>query len=287
MTKKVPIKLHTSNALRWLGSLYRSPADALKEHVSNAIDEHMKALEEGRAVPACEVKFSLEKKRIVVEYPYGMSKEEFTEALQRVADSAKRRLDYQLIGRLGIGMFSFLQIGKKCVFYSKKGKGFENIMVTLREGADEAEFETPRKQDAVAGQGIRIVISDLHSDPTRPRGALSPPRLQRVFAEKFDKFLRAGTLKINVRLERKSYEITPLKIELPRIASQYQEWRLLSAKAKRFGLDLYYDPSGKGKVSIRHTGVVVVENIAEIEAYGLEESLYAGGLCGVSSTPIS
>ncbi len=247
MAKKVPIRLHTSNALRWLGSLYRSPADALKEHVSNAIDEHMRALKDGGSAPVCGVTFSLEKKRIVIEYPYGMSKDEFTEALQRVADSAKRRLDYQLIGRLGIGMFSFLQIGKKCVFYSKKGKGFESIMVTLRDGADEAEFETPRKQEAVAGQGIRIVISELYSDPTRPRGALSPPRLQRVFAEKFDKFLTSGTLNITVRLQNKDYEIAPLKIDLPRIASEYREWRLPTAKTKRFNLDLYYDPSGKGR----------------------------------------
>ena len=48
--KKVPIKIHTANALRWLGSLYRNPSDAIKEHVSNAIDEHLKANNLGKAV---------------------------------------------------------------------------------------------------------------------------------------------------------------------------------------------------------------------------------------------
>ena len=43
MAQRIPIQLHVANALQWLGTLYRNPADALKEHVSNAIDEHLKA----------------------------------------------------------------------------------------------------------------------------------------------------------------------------------------------------------------------------------------------------
>ena len=37
-----PIQLHIAHALQRLGTLYGHPADALKEHVSNAIDEHLK-----------------------------------------------------------------------------------------------------------------------------------------------------------------------------------------------------------------------------------------------------
>lgn len=88
--RKVPIKLHTANALKWLGSLYRNPAEAIKEHISNAIDEHLKAKAIGEAFSVCEVTYSLEKDRIIIEYPYGMSKEEFEKALQQVADSAKK-----------------------------------------------------------------------------------------------------------------------------------------------------------------------------------------------------
>ena len=62
MPKKVPIKLNVANALQWLGTLYRNPADAVKEHISNAIDEHLKALEEGTAVSACRVSFDLGKR---------------------------------------------------------------------------------------------------------------------------------------------------------------------------------------------------------------------------------
>lgn len=139
--KRVPIRLHTANALKWLGSLYRNPADAIKEHVSNAIDEHLKAIALGRAASCCTVSFTLTKSAIAIEYPYGMSSDEFRQALQMVADSAKRTLDVNPIGQLGIGIFSFLQLGRKCTFFSKKGKGFETVKVTLREGADDAEFE--------------------------------------------------------------------------------------------------------------------------------------------------
>lgn len=109
--KRVPIVLNTSNALRWLGSLYRSPAEAIKEHVSNAVDEHLKAQAREVAVEVCLISFTITKKTITIAYPYGMSKQEFHDALQRVADSAKKSLDdVNLIGRLGIGMFSCSQL---------------------------------------------------------------------------------------------------------------------------------------------------------------------------------
>jgi len=97
---KVPIKLHTANALRWLGSLYRNPADAIKEHVSNAIDEHLKAKSINKALLICKLTFTIEKDTVIIEYPYGMSDKEFKNALQQVADSAKRTLNVKQIGQL-------------------------------------------------------------------------------------------------------------------------------------------------------------------------------------------
>src|SRR5206468_3730784 len=109
-----------ANALQWLGTLYRNPADALKEHVSNAIDEHLKAKAAGAALDRCHVQFILDKRQVAIEYPYGMSRAEFESALRRVADSAKRAGAARTIGRLGIGIFSFQQVGRKCTFYSRK-----------------------------------------------------------------------------------------------------------------------------------------------------------------------
>lgn len=275
--KKVPIKLHTASALRWLGSLYRNPADAIKEHVSNAIDEHLKAKNTGRALQVCKVTFTLEKDKVMVEYPYGMSEEEFKDALQRVADSAKRTLNIRQIGQLGIGIFSFLQIGKKCTFLSKKSKDYETIKVTLREGSDDAEFETTIKRESLPSPGIKIIISELLFDPSKPRGPLSSEKLQKLFAEKFDPYLKDGSLEIVIRSKGASYNVKPLKIELPRVGESYKNWPLTKDRTKRFNLELYFDSSGKGIVSIRHMGVTIVDDIKTLSAYGLEESVYAKG----------
>ena len=276
--RKVPIKFGSlATVLQLLGSLYRSPADAIKEHVSNAIDEHLKAKGIGKELPVCQVTFTLRKDRVIIEYPYGMSKEEFEKVLQQVAESAKKSLDIRQIGQLGIGMFSFFQIGKKCTFFSKKDKGDETIKVTLREGSDYAEFETALKRESLSNPGIQIIISGLLIDPTKPRGPLSPEKLQKLFAEKFDPYLKDRSLEIIIHCKGSSYPIKPLKIDLPQVGESYKNWLLTRDLTKRFSLELYFDPSGKGIVSIRHMGVTIVDDIKTLSAYGLEESVYANG----------
>ena len=113
MAQRIQIQLHVANALQWLGTLYRNPADALKEHVSNAIDEHLKAKLAGTAHDRCDVTFTLDRRHVTIEYPYGMSRADLESALHRVADSAKRAGTVRTIGRLGIGIFSFQQVGRR------------------------------------------------------------------------------------------------------------------------------------------------------------------------------
>ena len=232
--RKVPIKLSTANALKLLGSLYRTPADAVKEHISNAIDEHVKAKSLGKALPVCGVFFTLEKDAVTIEYPYGMSKEEFEEALQRVADSAKGTLNIRQIGRIGIGMISFFQIGRKCTFFSKKEKSYETIKVTLRDGSDDAEFETALKRESLYSPGIKIIISGLLFDPTKARGPLSREKLQKVFAEKFHPDLKDGSLKIEIRSKGSTYTVEPLQIDLPRIGESYKIVNLQEIETRSF-----------------------------------------------------
>lgn len=277
MTRRVPIKMNVANALQWLGTLYRNPADAIKEHISNAIDEHLKAQKAGIARESCQVTFKLEKSKVTIEYPYGMDRSEFEAALQKVADSVKQTIDVQQIGRLGIGIFSFQQIGRKCTFFSKKARSTETIRVTLKEGTDEAEFETALKRDTLDEPGIRIIMSELKFDPTKPRGPLACEKLCRIFAEKFDGYLKKGWLRVDIRSGGKTYHVQPLKVDLPRIAKGLHDLHLPGEPARRVVLDLYFDPSGKGTVAIRHMGVVVVEDLRQISAYGLEESIYSGG----------
>jgi len=277
MAQQIPIQIHVANALQWLGTLYRTPADALKEHVSNAIDEHLKAQLRGDAVSHCQVRFQLDRKQITIEYPYGMSRPEFESALQRVADSEKKAGKAGTIGRLGIGIFSFQQVGRKCVFFSRKSPIGETLKVTLKEGGDQASIETALARDTLSSPGLRVVISDLKLDPTRPRGPLSLEILRRYLAAKFDSYLREGWLGIELNSGIAKFSVTPPLVKLPRLLADLSKLRLPSDSDKHVQLDLRFDPSGKGRIAIRHRGVTVIEDIGSTIAYGLEDSVYGQG----------
>jgi len=278
MPRRIPIQLHVANALQWLGTLYRNPADALKEHVSNAVDEHLKARLMGAAREVCGVVFRLDKRQVTIEYPYGMSRAEFESALQRVADSAKRASETSAIGRLGIGIFSFQQIGRRCTFYSRKTPVSDTLRVILKEGSDEAVLETALVREALPAPGLRVVISDLKFDPTRSRGPLAPDALRRYLAEKFEAYLREGWLEIRIQAGIAEFVVAPPKIRLPRVMRDLGEIAAPARPGLRARLELYFDASGRGRVAIRHRGVTVVEDLSTLAAYGLEESAWAQGL---------
>ena len=276
MGQRIPIQVHVASALQSLGTLYRSPADAIKEHVSNAIDEHLKAQLTGTSHERCSVVFTLDKRAISIGYPYGMSREEFVSALQRVADSVKRTAA-KSIGRLGIGIFSFQQIGRKCTFYSRKSVAAETLRVVLKEGSDEAFVETSTARERLVEPGLRVVITELKFDPTRPRGPLAPEVLRRYLAEKFEAYLREGWLTIDIVAGLARFRVVPPRLQLPRLLAAFRTLPLQTDSTKHVRLELYFDPSGHGAVAVRHAGVVVVENLAALVAYGVEESVYGEG----------
>lgn len=277
MAQRIPIQLHVANALQWLGTLYRNPADALKEHVSNAIDEHLKAKLRGDAHDRCDVTFTLDRRHVTIEYPYGMSRTEIEAALQRVADSAKRAGRAQTIGRLGIGIFSFQQVGRRCTFFTRKTHASETLRIVLKEGSDEAVVETALARESLDRPGLRVVISDLKFDPTRSRGPLAPETLRRYLADKYEAYLREDWLTITIRAGVGRFAVTPTRIRLPRLLADVRELALPGAPDKKARLELYFDPSGCGRVAIRHHGVTVVEDLSALTAYGLEESAWAAG----------
>ena len=277
MAQRIQIQLHVANALQWLGTLYRSPADALKEHVSNAIDEHVKAQATGTAAECCDVIFTFDRRQIAVEYPYGMSGAEFETALQRVANSAKRAGTARTIGRLGIGIFSFQQIGRRCTFYSRKTMLSATLRVVLKEASDEASIETALARERLEHPGMRVVISELKFDPTRPRGPLAPDALKRYLADKFDGYLREGWLTIEIRSGVARFRVTPARITLPRLLSEFRTLPVNGNGSRTARLDIYFDPSGRGRVAVRHRGVTVVDNLSAATAYGIEESAWSRG----------
>ena len=277
MTQRVPIRMNVANALQWLGTLYRNPADAIKEHVSNAIDEHLKAQAAIGAKACCTVTFRLEKRQVEIAYPYGMTREEFQGALQRVADSAKRRSKVVQIGQLGIGIFGFQQIGRKCTFFSRKDLSSPTIRVTLREGWDKAEFDAARKHESLDSPGIRILISELKFDPTKPRGPLAAEKLARLITDKFGSHLSSGRLAAEVWVGAHLHVVQAPSIDLPRIGRGLEHIRIAGPRDHVARLLFFFDPSGKAVVSVRHVGVVVVEDLKLVNAYGLEDSVYTSG----------
>jgi len=277
MAKK-KIRGNMANLLTYIGSLYRNPADAIKEYISNALDEWRKARDKGEMEGPCEVTYFLEKGKITIDYNApGMDEKEFEAALDKVADSVKPGLTIPQIGELGIGIFAFNQVGNSCTFYSKKAKGMSTIKVVLRKQSDEAEMETATKRESRKEPGMTIVIAGLQHDPARLRGPLGAERLQRIFAEKFDPYLREGNLKITINCNGKTYEVKPLEISLPQCCEAFRERHLSNDWQKVFKCQFWFDASGKGKVSIRHTGIPVIEDLKSVQAYGLEESVYANG----------
>lgn len=264
--------------LTYLGRLYGTPANAIKEYISNAIDEWIRARGRGEMEDPCGVSYCLEKTRITIDYNSpGMDEKEFEAALNRVADSVKRELTIPQIGELGIGIFAFNQVGSTCTFYSKKAKGMPTIKVVLMSNSDEYEMETATKKESRLNPGMTIVITRLHQDPTRPRGSLNPSLLQRFFAEKFDSYLREKNLRVTVSCDSKTYEVVPLEINLPKVGEAFKEVHLSADWQKKFYCQFWFDPSAKSHISIRHTGVSIIEDLKTYPAHGLEESIYASG----------
>ncbi|MBU2009726.1 MAG: ATP-binding protein [Chloroflexi bacterium] len=272
---KVRIEANLGNLLAYIGSLYRNPAEAAKEYISNAIDTWKKA--GGDVSRPCHVVFQLSRSRIVVDYDApGMTQDEFKAALRRVADSIKKG-EPSAIGELGIGLFAFSQFANCATFFSKKDKHGPTLKVVLRKGSAEAEIATAMKRETRPERGMTIVFTGLFTDPLRRRGPLSAEVLQRFFSEKFDPYLREGGLQISVAANGERLEVLPLNIDLPKVGVAFGQVHLTGEWQKSFGCQFWFDPSGNGRVLIRHKGLAIVEDLKDLQAYGLQESILASG----------
>src|ERR1041385_3762526 len=95
--------------------LYRSPADALKELISNAYDADS---------PSVEINFSNDFDTLTVrDKGKGMVMEQFVQIMETIGGSSKRSVDTEnkettpsgrkIVGRIGIGLLSVSQIANK------------------------------------------------------------------------------------------------------------------------------------------------------------------------------
>ena len=279
MEKIVDVEINKANALITLGSMYRSAADAIKEYVSNALDEWAMARSRGAPDQQCQVSFTLEKKAITIDYNApGMDSDAFETALRHVVDSTKRDSPVPQIGRLGIGLWAFNQVGTQAAFLSKRSPDSPTLKVILSRDSAEARFLTPDPSEERSIPGMTIRITGLFQDPTRRYGPLSQARLKHVLADRFDTYLRTGQLKIIVKSGNNRTEVTPVQLDLPEIGVRFQESHIPNEPDKTFTTRFWFDPSGQGRVSIRHTGVVVIEDIRELFDFELSGSILISGL---------
>ncbi len=272
MSRLVEVELNKANALIALGSLYRNAGDAIKEYVSNALDEWQRARADEGASGPCEVGFKLAKDSITIGYNSpGMDEGEFEEALKRVVDSPKAGAAIPQIGYLGIGLWAFNQIGAKAVFLSKR-ENAPTVKVVLRRHSHQAEFVKTEKGEEMGRPGMKIVISGLFQDPTKQYGPLSPERLRHSLAERFDAYVRSGELRITICCGGRALPVEALKVDLPKVGKgQY------GSGSRSIRCELRFDPAGTGRVAVRHTGVVVIEDMKNLVEYGLEGTPFTNG----------
>jgi len=280
MAKKVQIRIKSSSGLRLIGRIYKGPADAAKEPVSNFIDEHINPANASiaQALGVCKVVFTIAKSKIVIEGPYGMTQQRFEYVLDNVLDSDKDGVDYAQIGRQAAGLFSWFQIpAGKCVYYSKAEKGQPTVKVTIKEGQEEADFETARKSESLKNPGMRFEISMLKADPTRFNSSLHPSKFSKFLGKTFRDYLKEGILEIELRCKGKSCFVEPTEIGLPLITEGWDSIKVKGDPKRLIRLELYFDPEGKGSVSIRHTKIPNVDDIREMGDFGLGigKSIYA------------
>ena len=279
MGRVVDVEINKVNALITLGSMYRNAADAVKEYVSNALDEWAMARREGTVEGPCKVTFKLTRNFIAIDYNSpGMDEEGFENALKHVVDSPKSTQDTPQIGNLGIGLWAFNQVGSEAIFYSKRSRTSPTFKVILRRNSAEAEFGAPEPGRSRREPGMTIVIAGLILDPTKRFGPLSPPRLKHSLADRFDAYLRSGQLEITIECGKEKLQVEPMHLDLPEIGAEYREVSLPHDPSKTFRTQFWFDPTGNGRVSIRHTGVVIVDDLRSLAEYNLGDTIYTSGL---------
>lgn len=264
------------NVLQYLGQHYKNPADAIKEYVSNALDEWNALRETDPTIGPCEVRYFLSANNTRVEYDMpGMTEKEFEHALKTVAKSGKAGSKTPQIGEKGIGLLAFNHFASKCTIYSRKDEMSPTVKVIMRRGSSEAAFDRPQNKEKLPSRGMRVVIEGYESNLTRPNGPLCLQRLSKSIASKFDWYIRDGKLKVVIAQGNETEIVKAPDITLPRLAKNVKELQIIGSPNKKIQIKFWYDPSGKSEVSVRHRGVVVLENVGEDDWF--KDTVFSGG----------
>ncbi len=243
----IPIEV-SSRILRHIGrGIYRSPAGALKELISNAYDAGAKKVTINSNYPVID-------KIIVTDNGCGITKTKFEDVIQRIGFSEKNLgeevtiIDSQgeakrkIIGHYGIGFLAISQLAKKAVITSKVEDSVEGIRVTL----DFDQFETHN----IKGKMMSIAKSELaieKSDKSKSRDEDSKFSIGKCFLQevKFDtaskkqSFTKVELIEIREDVQRQiassgTTKLTPDIDSLRMYSSNFEEIiKLLRSKEQK------------------------------------------------------
>jgi len=141
--RELPIRVSRKILADVSSGIYRTPANALKEIVSNAFDAGATRVRVSTNVPYFDV-FTCE------DDGEGMSAEDFIATMQRIGSSAKRaagKLSYggrPIIGKIGIGLLAVAQICNRFSVISKRKGSRTYFQATI----DLKQFDEIEREDA-------------------------------------------------------------------------------------------------------------------------------------------
>lgn len=258
------IELHKGNALAYLGGLYKNQREAAKEYISNAIDGWFSA--NGTAGPQCIVDIHFTPSSIRIEssgYP-GMNDVDFDQAMLNVAQSLKVGALTRQVGERGIGLFAFQQFANKAIFWSKKQAGGPTWRFELRKGIADYDWQQAIRRESLGDPGVVVELSELTRSPLTNGAALHPNLLYEFLQEMYAVDLREDRLHLSLHWKGRIVQVPPPAINLEQVAPWLEAGGYVPVHGPVTG-ELYFEPSGTGRVSIRHKGVVIVRSVGELE----------------------
>lgn len=215
--------------------LYRTPAGAIKELISNAFDADAPTVKIHTGFPRFDF-FSCEDTGV------GMARKEFDRLMQRGIGTSFKRIDpdqltpvydRRMIGRLGIGLLSVAQICTEFDLVSHHSKSREAFQVTLRfppYTKQEIDKITKKSKGEII-KGGKYLVKRVDYDPKAPGVKIYTKHLRESFRKRMRNLERYGNYrKFKSRGPYESFESfikaiydDPLEIKSLSLASEYDQ----------------------------------------------------------------
>ena len=183
----------------------------------------------------------------------GMNEYDFTDILQGFANTDSQD-DFPL-KNLGIRLFAFYYIGKRIEILSKKREDDITIKVKIQTWDNYAEIIRIKQgdQEDFTEPGMQIRIFSLKESPISTKSSLYVSNLMDVFGDIFYNQLNERLLVIRIFYKNKWYDVEPIR----------------NGRHKYIGENYESSEEGKGKISIKHLSMPVINGIETMDSLRL------------------